>query len=74
MTPAALFARFRRWLYLLGIGMWRGEQALTLWERGRLTYLGAGVMRGPRGQRSIFFTRDFYGERPTQIFEEALND
>jgi hypothetical protein len=35
-------ALFKRWLYLLFIGMWRGECAWTYWERGRLKAIASG--------------------------------
>jgi hypothetical protein len=41
--PAKLFwAMFKRWAYLLFIGMWKGECAYTVWQRGRIKILGSG--------------------------------
>lgn len=35
-------AMFRRWVYLLFIGMWKGECAYTTWYKGQIKILGSG--------------------------------
>jgi len=37
---SSLWGRFRRWWYLITVGMWRGERALTIyWTPGLVPHL-----------------------------------
>lgn len=53
-------ARFKRWAYLLFVGMWRGECAVTLYDNDGIKAIGSGV---PTGQPGIFRNFKIFWER-----------
>lgn len=55
-----LRARLRRWWYLLTVGMWRGECAVTYYENGRVTIVGSGI---PTNFEDVFKNYRIWWER-----------
>lgn len=54
------WAFFCRWVYLLFVGMWRGERAETFWFEGRVNFIRCvGPNPAGRGAPEVV-TKTFY--------------
>lgn len=60
MNTKVLWAFFCRWVYLLCVGVWRGERAETFWLRGQVNFIRC-VGPNPAGRCAPdIVTKTFY--------------
>lgn len=65
MSAAIASALFRRWLYLLFVGLWRGERAFTAYSRsGQVVLIQSTRVSNRQPGLGSTVTKTFYSVLP----------